>query len=329
MKPNSPDKPNEDNKPESEMDFSHWQIPDVTQAVPEDVSNLFGRKAAQQEQVEEAEAFSPPTLSEIEDIRKQAEQDGFVEGKEEGYQAGIESGRLDGLKQGHSEGFEQGREQGYQEGVEQAKVLINRFESILSQFEKPMQLLDSEIEQEIIQLTMKLSKAVVGHELKTHPEHVLSALRLGVDSLPIKEQGINIRLHPDDYQLVQELYSVNQLEKNRWELEADPSLSPGDCVINSLRSSVDMRLDTRINAIFEELEGHQQHLSQTIDQQKQELDAQVQAVVSSGEAMPESDSNTSTNSNASEQQIHVDGNPEVSMDKQGHTDAMPDDNSTE
>jgi len=323
MKPNNPEKPDEDNKPESEMDFSHWQIPDVTQAVPEDVSNLFGRRAAQQEQVEEAEAFSPPTLSEIEDIRKQAEQDGFAEGKDEGYQAGIESGRLDGLKQGHSEGFEQGREQGYQEGVEQAKVLINRFESLLSQFEKPMQLLDSEIEQEIVQLTMKLSKAVVGHELKTHPEHILSALRLGVDSLPIKEQGINIRLHPDDHQLVQDLYSANQLEKNRWELEADPSLSPGDCVINSQRSSVDMRLDTRINSVFEELEGHQQHLAQTIEQQKQELDSQLEPAVSSGKAMPESDSN------ASEQQTQVEGNPEVSMDKKGHTDALPDDNSTE
>ncbi|ABV37668.1 flagellar assembly protein FliH [Shewanella sediminis HAW-EB3] len=317
MKPNSPDKPKDENKPESEMDFSHWQIPDVTQAVPDDVSNLFGRKAVHHEHVEETDAFSPPTLSEIEDIRKQAEQDGFTEGKDEGYQAGIESGRLEGMKQGHSEGFEQGREQGYQDGVEQAKVLINRFESLLSQFEKPMQLLDNEIEHELVQLTMKLSKAVVGHELKTHPEHILSALRLGVDSLPIKEQGINIRLHPDDYQLVQDLYSVNQLEKNRWELEADPSLSPGDCVINSQRSSVDMRLDTRINSVLDELEGHQQHLAQTIERQKQELDSVAKSVVPSSAALPDN------NSNNSEQQIQPDSNPQqVSMDKQGNTDAV-------
>jgi len=327
MKPNSPDKPKDENKSESEMDFSHWQIPDVTQAVPDDVSNLFGRRAAQQEHVEEAETFSPPTLSEIEDIRKQAELDGFTEGKDEGYQAGIESGRLEGLEQGHTEGFEQGREQGYQEGVEQAKVLINRFESILSQFEKPMQLLDSEIEQELIQLTMKLSKAVVGHELKTHPEHILSALRLGVDSLPIKEQGINIRLHPDDHRLVQDLYSVNQLEKNRWELEADPSLSPGDCVINSQRSSVDMRLDTRINSVFEELEGHQQHLAQTIEQQKQELDSRVKTADASTQDLPETDSNIS---NTSEQQTQLDNNPQqVSTDGQGHSEASPGEDASE
>jgi len=299
MKQNNPDEPIEENKPEFEMDFSHWQIPDVTQAITDDVSNLFGRKAPQHEDVDEAESFTPPTLSEIEDIRKQAEQDGFTEGKEEGYKAGVESGRLEGLKQGHSEGFEQGLEQGHQEGIEQAKVLINRFESLLSQFEQPMQLLDSEIESEVIQLIMKLSKAVIGHELKTHPEHILSALRLGVDSLPIKEQGIVIRLHPDDHQLVQELYTHNQLEKNRWELEADPSLSPGDCVIHSQRSSVDMRLDARIKSVFDELEGHQQHLAQTIEQQKQALDSQVIVGTSEG---------TENHSNMQQPQQHQDDN---------------------
>ncbi len=319
MKQNNPDKPNEENKPEFEMDFSHWKIPDVTQTISDDVSNLFGRKATQHEDVEEAESFSPPTLSEIEDIRKQAEQDGFTEGKEEGYKTGVESGRLEGLEQGHSEGFVQGQEQGFQEGVEQAKGLINRFESLLSQFEKPMQLLDSEIELEVIQLIMKLSKAVIGHELKTHPEHILSALRLGVDSLPIKEQGIVIRLHPDDHQLVQELYTHNQLEKNRWELEADPSLTPGDCVINSQRSSVDMRLDARINSVFEELEGHQQHLAQTIEQQKQELDSQVREA---------SSKEIENHSNMQEPQQNQDGNTEMpsvdnDMKDSNHSEPVP------
>ncbi|WP_299791325.1 flagellar assembly protein FliH [uncultured Shewanella sp.] len=299
MKPDNPDTPKDKDQAQAESDFSHWQIPDVTQPIPEDVSNLFGHKAVQHEPAEEEQPFTPPTLSEIEDIRKQAEQDGFAEGKEEGYKAGVESGRLDGLQQGHSEGFEQGREQGYQEGVEQAKVLINRFESMLSQFEKPMQLLDSEIEQELIQLTMKLSRAVIGHELKTHPEHILSALRLGVDSLPLKEQGIVIRLTPDDLQLVQELYSANQLEKNRWELEADPSLTPGDCIINSQRSSVDMRLDSRIASVFEELESHNHHLEQNIHQQKEALDSQVDSnqpssaeMVESGEGSAEANDQT-------------------------------------
>ncbi|BAJ01405.1 flagellar assembly protein FliH [Shewanella violacea] len=271
MKPDSEGKPIENESGPSETEFTHWQIPDVTVAAAEDVSNLFGRRTAQKIDVEEAQSILPPTLIEIEEIREQAEQEGFAQGKEEGFQTGVESGRLEGLKQGHEEGLKQGIEQGLSEGLEQAKVLVSRFESLLEQFEKPLALLDTEIEQELVSLTMKLARAVIGNDLKTHPEHVLAALRLGVDSLPLKEQGISIRLHPDDYNLVQELYSASQLEKNRWELESDPSLAPGDCVINSQRSSVDMRLEHRITTVLEEMTHHLQHLNQSQEQQQQAL----------------------------------------------------------
>ncbi|WP_064791815.1 flagellar assembly protein FliH [Shewanella woodyi] len=277
MKSNKPEGESEVHPPEADIEFSHWHIPDVTTAVPEDVSNLFGRKAAQKPVTEEPDSILPPTLGQIEEIRQEAENEGFAQGKEEGHQAGLETGRLEGLKQGHDEGFEQGKEQGYQEGAEKALELIKRFEGLLEQFEKPLELLDNEIEQELVSLTLKLSRAVIGHEIKTHPEHILSALRQGVDSLPLKEQGVVIRLHPEDHELIGSLYSANQLEKNRWDLESDPSLTPGDCIILSQRSSVDMRLESRMSTVLQELESHQQNLSQTVEHQKQALDIASEA----------------------------------------------------
>lgn len=271
MKTDSEAKPTDNEPGQSEAEYTHWQIPDVTVAAGEGVSNLFGRTSVHKTTVEEPQSFLPPTLAEIEEIREQAEQEGFAQGKEQGFQSGAESGRLEGLKQGHEEGLKQGIEQGHSEGVEQAKVLISRFESLLQQFEQPLALLDTEIEQELLSLTIKLTRAVIGHELKTHPEHILVALRQGVDSLPLKDQGITIRLHPDDHHLVEELYSANQLQKNRWELEADPSLSPGDCIINSQRSRVDMRLEQRISTVLEEMEHHVEHLNQSQEQQQQAL----------------------------------------------------------
>ncbi|QFU23488.1 flagellar assembly protein FliH [Shewanella eurypsychrophilus] len=269
MKPDSQDKDKID--PGIEPEFTSWQIPDITQADPEQVSNLFGRRSIAKLNVEETQSYLPPTLAEIEAIREQAEQEGLEQGKDQGYKSGLESGRLEGLKQGHEEGTKQGLEQGYVEGLEQAKNLLEKFESILTQFEKPLELLDTEIEQELVALTIKLTRAVVGHEIKTHPEHILAALRQGVDSLPIKEQGVSIRLHPDDFLLVQELYSVNQLEKNQWQLESDPSLSAGDCIINSQRSSVDMRLEQRLTSVLETMSHHLSHLNQTHEQQAQAL----------------------------------------------------------
>ncbi len=141
MKSNKPEGEIEVHPPETDIEFSHWDIPDVTTAVPEDVSNLFGRKAAQKPVTEEPDSILPPTLGQIEEIRQEAENEGFAQGKEEGHQAGLETGRLEGLKQGHDEGFEQGKEQGYQEGAEKALELIKRFEGLLEQFEKPLELL--------------------------------------------------------------------------------------------------------------------------------------------------------------------------------------------
>ena len=271
MKHNESEGSTEVHLPETEIEWRLSDIPDITEVSLEDTSNLFGRTFAQKIVVEDQESILPPTLIQIEEIRQEAETEGFAQGKEEGYQAGLDAGRLEGLKLGHDEGFEQGAEQGYQESAEKALELVKRFEGLLEQFEKPLELLDNEIEQELVSLTLKLSRAVINHEINTHPEHVLAALRQGVDFLSLRGQDVVIRLHPDDNLLIQELYTVNQLEKNRWDLEIDPSLARGDCIIASQRSCVDMRLESRISAVLEELESHHESLGQVIKEQKTSL----------------------------------------------------------
>lgn len=254
-------------------EFGHWDLPDISQAVDTSSLNMFGRHGSSIdiEDDGEAEAILPPTLTEIEDIRADAEREGFVQGQEAGHAEGLEKGRLAGLEQGHSEGFEQGKEQGHEAGLQAAAEMLQRFEALLAQFEQPLSILDTEIEKELLSTSMSLAKAVIGHELKTHPEHILSALRQGVDSLPIKQQQVNIRVTPDDEALISGLYSAAQLEKNRWDIEADPSLSAGDCIISSGRSHIDMTVDTRIQHVFFELEKTQQDLLQQKEQQEEAL----------------------------------------------------------
>ncbi|PKG56556.1 flagellar assembly protein FliH [Shewanella sp. Choline-02u-19] len=254
-------------------EFGHWDLPDITEEIDSSSLNMFGRHGlhVDVDNETEIEAILPPTLTEIEDIRAHAEQEGFVQGQENGHAEGLEKGRLEGLEQGHTEGFEQGQEQGYEAGLQASAEILQRFEALLTQFEQPLSILDTEIEKELLSTSMSLAKAVIGHELKTHPEHILSALRQGVDSLPIKEQKVNIRLSPDDESLVTDLYTAAQLERNRWDIEADPSLSAGDCIIHSLRSHIDMTVDTRIQHVFFELEKSQQDLLQRKEQQEEAL----------------------------------------------------------
>ncbi|MGS0682916.1 flagellar assembly protein FliH [Shewanella sp. 125m-7] len=260
-------------------EFSHWDLPDISQDISPSALNMFGRNSLQTtvEDAIEDEMILPPTLSEIEDIRAHAEQEGFAEGQDKGLREGREKGRLEGLEQGHTEGYSQGQQQGHEEGLKTAAEMLQRFENLLSQFEAPLAILDTEIEKELLATSMTLAKTVIAHELKTYPEHILSALRQGIDSLPIKEQKVKIRVTPSDEALISELYSQSQLERNRWEIEADPSLTPGDCIIDSGRSHIDMTVETRMQHVFTELDKHQQDLMQSKEQQEEALLTQRQA----------------------------------------------------
>jgi flagellar assembly protein FliH len=259
----------------SEDEFSHWQLPDVTQAGTERPDNLFGHKGRATYGPDVKESVAPPTMAEIEAIRAEAEAEGLEEGRQQGYREGLEQGKLEGLAQGHQSGLEQGKQQGYEEGLADAKNLVARFESLMLQFDKPLTLLDTEIELALLELSMTLAKAVVGNELKSHPEHILAALRHGIDALPVKEQAVTIRVNPKDAELIQQVYSCAQLEKHQWRLDEDPLLAQGDCILSSQRSEVDLRLGARLEAIFAELNQQQAYLTQQVTQQRQALAAEA------------------------------------------------------
>lgn len=267
---------------DADIEFSHWNLPDVTEVEDASISNLFGYMGHQHVKPEAVEEVVPPTMAEIEEIRAQAEEEGFNEGKTQGFAQGVEQGKLEGLEQGHSEGFTQGHEQGLETGLAEAKNLISRFEGLLSQFEKPLQLLDGDVELSLMTLTMALAKSVIGHELKTHPEQILAALRLGIESLPIKEQSVTIRLHPTDVTLVEQLYSSAQLARNQWQLEVDPALNAGDCIIRSQRSLVDLSLSSRMDAVFESLRNQQAHVTHQQQQRQEALELEDAAKVLDG-----------------------------------------------
>jgi flagellar assembly protein FliH len=239
---------------DDELEFSHWHLPDMTDDQPQGPSNMFGKKPAQyiaEETIEEEP--KPMTMAQLEQMRAVAEKDGFDQGKEEGYQTGLEQGRLEGLEQGHKEGLAQGELQGFEAGKAEADALVMRFSSIVEQFEKPLTVLDQEIESELLNLVLALSKAVIINDVKTHPEHILAALRQGINALPIKEQQIKIRVNQEDADLISQFYSQEQLDKNRWQLDVDPVLSTGDCIIDSVRSIVDLSLEERMSQVLEDL----------------------------------------------------------------------------
>ncbi|MBM7072222.1 flagellar assembly protein FliH [Shewanella sp. 202IG2-18] len=248
-----------------ENDFQHWQLPDVTEEAGDDIT-LFERQPYSQTEVEEQESVVPLTMAELEAMQTQAEEEAREAGREAGYQEGLEKGRLDGLEQGHEEGFNQGKQQGVEEGLIEAKSLLERLEQLVKHIENPIATVDSQVEMSLLNLTTNLAKAVIGSEVKTHPEHILSVMRQGIDALPIKKQEVTIRLNPADAELVETAYSVAQLDKHKWEIESDPTLEQGDCILGSLKSEVDMRLSVRTQTVLNSLTEQQTQLQKQLQQ---------------------------------------------------------------
>ena len=274
-----------------ENDFQHWQLPDVSEQKDDEIT-LFERQPQPQLEAEEQESVTPLTMAELEQMQAQAEEEAREAGREAGYQEGIEKGRLDGLSQGHEEGFNQGKQQGIEQGLADAKGMIERLEQLVKHIENPVATVDAQVEVSLLNLTTSLTKAVINSEVKTHPEHILAVMRQGIDALPIKKQDVTIRLNPADVELVDQAYSAAQLERNKWEIETDPTLSQGDCIIGSLKSEVDMGLNLRTQTVLSYLNEQQTQLQKQLQQSLADEIAKVEQHASNSDTAESNDEQT-------------------------------------
>ncbi|GAA4874465.1 flagellar assembly protein FliH [Ferrimonas pelagia] len=263
-----------------------WPLPDFGE--PESVEPALHRLAAEPESEPEAvepELPAPPTLEEIEDIQRQAWQEGFDAGKVEGTQQGVQEGRLKGAEQGLQEGLEQGRQQGLEAGHEEILHRLGRLDGLLNEMIAPLEAVDEAVERELVTLAMRLAQAVVQVELKTSPEAVLEALRLGVQALPNQHQQVQIGLNQDDLTLVEQSYGAEQLAERQWQLQLEPSLEPGSLRIQTQRSEVPMLADDRLRKVLE-------HFAATPRAPVAEPAYPIAALRPTAEAAPEPEPNT-------------------------------------
>lgn len=164
-----------------------------------------------------------PTVSELEDLEHQAR----------------EEGRAAGFAQGLAEAREQGRAQ------------LARLEAICAQAAHPLDALDTEVEQELAQLALAIARRVIAQELATQPQHIITAVRQAAAALPAATRKLRVQLHPDDVALLRELDAAEA----DWQLVADPAIQRGGCVLESERSRLDARVETRLAAMIDAVLG--------------------------------------------------------------------------
>jgi flagellar assembly protein FliH len=205
------------------------------------------------EEPNDRDALKLPTIEEIDAIRKEAYQEGLSQGKQVGRKEGYEKGFLEGEKNGTEQGISKGHQQGLKQGIQEASDLREQINAIIHQAQFPLNLIQEEMERQLLQLVSMLAKKVIMEEIKVYPEHVLAALKMGIKALPLLHQDLKIALHQDDADLVRK-YFEDQEQPLNGDIVVNSDLKPGDVIINTEFSYINLCLDKRIQKVFDELD---------------------------------------------------------------------------
>jgi flagellar assembly protein FliH len=233
-----------------------WDLPNVqkqTDELVETKTNAFGKKPGwvfEPPEVEVSEPI-PLTAEEIEEIRAAASEEGFNQGKEEGFSAGFEEGKEKGIEEGKEQGIEEGNAQGLLEGKEIIDQLATDWKGLIDQLHSPLATVEKNVEEQLLNLVVQLTEAVVLQEATTNPDILMAAITTGIKSLPSSEPQTQIYLHPNEIKIVETQFGADYIKESGWRLLPAPQLSPGSCQIENSTSNIDLQVKTRLKQVLE------------------------------------------------------------------------------
>lgn len=230
---------------------SRWNLPEVSSA---HLVALQRKKPPEPEPppepivevIEEELAHEQITVAELEQIRETAEQEGFAQGKEEGHKEGYQ----EGIESGQKSGFEQG----YQEGLDAGKAEMDRavaaMDEMLRQLDQPLQHISDALQPIMLEMVLKISKAVVGSQLRVEKELIEETISTALAHLPSSSDPIKMTVSPSMVNYVQQLACVK--EQNCTVISGD-NLQDGDCLVQTTHSLIEYRVDQRFDEVVQQL----------------------------------------------------------------------------
>lgn len=148
----------------------------------------------------------------------------------------------------------QAEEEGYQQGLiraqQETEALQQRWLALVDFFEHPLRALNEDIEHQLTQLAVTLAQQLVRRELKLEPGEIIGLIRDSVKLLPGNVRNISISLHPEDARLVRNALSLESNEdEHSWRLVEDPMITRGGCEISAPPSAINATLESRLSAL--------------------------------------------------------------------------------
>lgn len=153
--------------------------------------------------------------------------------------------------QAHDEGYAAGRAEGLAAAQQQVREHIGQLDALLAAAARPIQNLDVQTEQQLATLATIVARRVIASELQLSPTLILRAVQQAAAALPAATRELRVHVHPDDLPLLQDAPTTD----SHWQCVADQTLTRGDCQLESTRSRLDARVETRLAAVIDAVLG--------------------------------------------------------------------------
>jgi flagellar assembly protein FliH len=158
------------------------------------------------------------------------------------------------------EALQESEARGYQAGLAKAQAesqlsldalaaRVRQLDSVLDLLGQPLAQLDAEVERELLHLALAVGNQLARRELRIDPAQVIGIIRESLSQLPAAAREVRIHLHPEDAATVRERLAEPTSER-AWTIVEDPTLTRGGCMVRTETSQIDVRLESRVNAVI-------------------------------------------------------------------------------
>lgn len=147
----------------------------------------------------------------------------------------------------------QGKQEGMQVAQQQMQQLLNQCGEAVTLFQQPIQLINQQLLQQLLQMVVLVCQQVLRQELTTSPEKITDVIKNVINELPLIKQQSKLYLNPEDLTVLKQLMEQATVNFDINDVLEDNQLARGEVRLSNDVSEVDASCQTRIQHIIEKI----------------------------------------------------------------------------
>jgi flagellar assembly protein FliH len=151
-----------------------------------------------------------------------------------------------------ADGYAQGRDAGIREVQEASAAALReateaqavRMGELFHGMADQLLASEQKISRQLLELACDIARQVVRQELQVNTRQLRTVIGEALEMIVDDGMPTTVRMHPDDLALMKDAL-LETLGENAPEFQADPSLTPGGCIVQSSTMAVDATVEKR------------------------------------------------------------------------------------